>query len=103
MIAEGIPCEFREEAMILMRILSPVCEDERWVDFRLQLLKTPLHFAPVIRQETILKLLEHNLGFTIFREQVSRNAGFLGTRAYSAKDNPVDLELPDPLLELEQC
>ena len=59
MVAKSIPSQFREQPVILVRILAIMGEDEVRRNRLFQLFKYGLHFCSRKGQESVLKVLEN--------------------------------------------
>src|SRR5690606_19829184 len=60
MVSKCIPCELREQAMVLVQVMLIVREDEVGVPFLFKLLEKILHLCILLRKVSISKILDDN-------------------------------------------
>ena len=60
MISKGVPSQFRQQSVVLVRIAVPVGENQVRIHLTLQLLEEILYLAPAVRQETVPVILEND-------------------------------------------
>src|SRR5580704_3617321 len=102
MIPESIPRKLREQAVVLMRIATPLCEYQVWLDATFQFLEEILYLSPTVGQKTIAKLLQYDLFFTTCGEHLRGLCCFRAARASGAENNPVKLQPRESPLEMQQ-
>src|SRR5579863_3381324 len=102
MIAEGIPREFRKQAVVLMRVAAPLREDHIRLDEALQLLEKILYLSPTVGQKTVAILLQYDLFFASCGEHLCGLCGFLAAGASGTENDPVKLQSRENLLEMQQ-
>src|SRR5690348_14265052 len=101
MIAKGVPREFGYESMVLVRISSPVCEDEVGIHLLFQLLEEILHSSAAIRKKTVAVVLQDDGVLTACREKIRRFGRFLCTDPAGAEDHPMKRHLREPGFQLQ--
>jgi hypothetical protein len=102
-VAKGIPRQVRDQAVILMPIVSIVREDNVGIELVLEFLELFLDFMAQKRQEAIAIILDFYVAFTSLLEKGgSASSGFLSPHLIRAEDDPLDTHAIMPLEKLEQ-
>src|SRR3954468_19420328 len=89
MVAKCVPREIGEHSMILVAIVPIMCENEIRRKRGLQLLEILFNRLAAKREETVSKILNHDLLFgSPFQECAGAQLGLTSTSAACAKNHP---------------
>ena len=89
MIAEGIPGQFRQQTVVLVRIVRLVGEYQVRRNQLLQFFKNSLHFGAVIGHESVGKFLQDETIDMRAAKRLRRELCLRPTNANGAEDDPV--------------
>ena len=92
MASERIPCEFIDDAMILMQVFAIVRKNQIGGNLFLQSLKILFDGLPVVREETLAKSFhDYGLGRSASEETGGALERFFAATSIGAEDDPSDV------------
>src|SRR5437879_12095294 len=92
MIAKCVPCQFADDPMILMQIVTVMCQDQVRNKFFLQFLKLHLNSRMKHREKAITVISDRDLlGFGCSEKQARTFYCFPFSSCIGARDLPIDL------------
>ncbi len=94
MVTEGVPGEFADEAVVLVEIVTRMCQDEIRVDPGLQALEDVLHRAALVGQIAVAKREDLDRRIVNARQELLCAASRLvNTIAVGREHDPVDMDV----------
>ena len=101
-VSKRVPSELGNQAMILVGVTIPMRENQIWVHLALHLFEIFFCLAAAVRQKAIAKILENDLLLAAGRKKLRGLCGLLTARPCGTENHPVELQIREGVLEMEQ-